>query len=63
MPAPEGFYDLLFEISNEDRHGILLLIKGKALRITDIAKEMGLILRAIILSSLHDNSIPVIVDG
>jgi predicted transcriptional regulator len=42
VPAPEGFYDLLFEISNEDRHGILLLIQGKALRITDIAKEMGL---------------------
>ena len=42
MPAPEGFYDLLFEISNEDRHGILLLIQGKPLRITDIAKEMSL---------------------
>jgi len=42
VPAPEGFYDLLFEISNEDRHGILMLIQGKALRITDIAKKIGL---------------------
>jgi predicted transcriptional regulator len=42
MPSPEGFYDLLFEISNEDRHRILLLVQDKALRITDIAKEMGL---------------------
>ncbi|MCX6653853.1 MAG: winged helix-turn-helix domain-containing protein [Candidatus Bathyarchaeota archaeon] len=42
MPAPEGFYDLLFEVSNEYRHGILLLIQAKAFRITYIAKEMGL---------------------
>ena len=42
MSQPEGFYNLLFEISNEFRHGILLLLQKKALRITDIAKEMDL---------------------
>jgi predicted transcriptional regulator len=40
--ASKGFYDLLFEVSNEIRHGILLLLQEKALRITDITKEMGL---------------------
>ena len=38
----EGFYDLLFEVSNESRHGILLLLQKKAMRITDIAKEIDL---------------------
>ncbi len=42
MSASEGFYDLLFEISNEHRHMILLLLQKKAMRITDIAKEMDL---------------------
>jgi len=42
VSQPEVFYNLLFEISNEYRHGILLLLQKKALRITDIAKKMGL---------------------
>ena len=42
MSVPEGFYDLLFEISNEYRHGILLLLQKGASRITDIAKGMNL---------------------
>jgi predicted transcriptional regulator len=42
VSASERFYDLFFELSNEHRHGILLLLQEKAMRITDIAKEMGL---------------------
>jgi predicted transcriptional regulator len=38
----ERFYDLLFEISNEYRHGILLLVQKKPLRITDMTKELNL---------------------
>jgi len=38
----KGFYDLIFEVSNEIRHGILLLLQKKAMRITDITKELGL---------------------
>jgi len=42
MSSSEKFYNLLFEISNEFRHSMLLLLQKKALRITDIAKEMAL---------------------
>jgi predicted transcriptional regulator len=42
VSASEGFYDLLFEISNEYRHRVLLLLHERAMRITDIAKEMDL---------------------
>jgi len=42
VSASKGFYDLLFEISNEHRHGVLLLLQKRAMRITDIAKEMDL---------------------
>ena len=42
MTASNGFYDLLFETSNETRHNILLLLQMRAMRITDIAKEMKL---------------------
>jgi predicted transcriptional regulator len=42
LSASEGFHDLLFEISNENRHGILILLQKKAMRITDIAKEIDL---------------------
>ena len=42
MSMFEEFYNLLFEISNEYRHGILLLLQKKALRLTDITKEMDL---------------------
>ena len=42
MSASKGFYDLLFEVSNEHRHGVLLLLRERAMRITDLAREMGL---------------------
>jgi len=42
VSASERFYDLFFELSNEHRHGILLLLQEKAMRITDISNEMGL---------------------
>jgi parallel beta-helix repeat protein len=42
VSLPDEFYNLLFEISNEYRHRILLLLQEEALRITDIAKEMDL---------------------
>jgi predicted transcriptional regulator len=42
MSSSEGVYDLLFELSNEHRHWILLLLQKKAMRITDIGKEMEL---------------------
>jgi len=42
VTAPKGFYDLLFEVSNEHRHEVLLLLQKKTMRITDIAKEMDL---------------------
>jgi len=38
----ERFHDLLFEISNEYRHGILLLVQERAMRITDMTKELKL---------------------
>ena len=38
--ATKGLYDLLFELSNETRHNILLLLQMKAMRITDITKEL-----------------------
>jgi predicted transcriptional regulator len=38
----KGFYDLLFEVSNEHRHGVLLLLQERAMRITDLAREMDL---------------------
>ncbi len=42
MSELERFHDLLFEVSNEYRHGILLLIQKKAMRITDMTKELNL---------------------
>ena len=42
MSLSEDFYDLIFEVSNEYRHKILLLLQKKALRLTHIAKDMGL---------------------
>lgn len=38
----ERFYDLLFEMSNDNRHRILLLLKEKPLRITEISRQMNL---------------------
>ena len=42
MSELERFYDLLFEVSNEYRHGILLLVQKRAMRITDMTKELNL---------------------
>ena len=42
MSASENFYSLLFEVSNEIRHRILLLLQKTPMRITEIAKEQGL---------------------
>ena len=42
MSELERFYDLLFEISNEYRHVILLLVQKKPMRITDMTKELKL---------------------
>ena len=38
----ERFYDLLFEISNDNRHRILVLLEEKPLRITEISRQMNL---------------------
>jgi predicted transcriptional regulator len=38
----ERFYDTLFEISNDYRHNILLLLKEKPLKITEISKRLNL---------------------
>lgn len=42
MPESENYYNLLFELSNEIRHRILLLLQEKAMRLTEIAKEQVL---------------------
>ena len=42
MSGGERFYDLLFEMSNEHRHNIMLLLKEKAMRLTAISKELDL---------------------
>ncbi len=42
MSASENFYSLLFEVSNEIRHRILLLLQRNPMRITEIAREQGL---------------------
>ena len=39
---PGGFYDLLFEVSNENRYEIIVSLRKKAKRITDITREMDL---------------------
>jgi predicted transcriptional regulator len=42
MSATGGFHDFLFEMSNEIRYEILLSLREKAKRITDITREMDL---------------------
>ncbi len=42
MSSGERFYDLLFEMSNEHRHNIMLLLRGEAMRLTSISKELDL---------------------
>ena len=37
-----GFYDILFEVSNEDRHGILLHLERESSNVTQISKSLGL---------------------
>jgi predicted transcriptional regulator len=36
------FYDLLFEVSNEDRHRILLQLEQEPINVTQISKNLGL---------------------
>jgi predicted transcriptional regulator len=38
----QGFFDLLFEVSNENRYEILLKLQNEAMRTTDITKEMDI---------------------
>jgi predicted transcriptional regulator len=42
MNPREGFHDLLFEMSNENRYDVLLVLKKEAKRITDLTREMKL---------------------
>jgi predicted transcriptional regulator len=42
MSSGERFYDLLFEMSNEHRHNIMLLLRKEAMRLTSISKELDL---------------------
>lgn len=40
---PSGrFHDLLFEMSNENRYGVLLILRKQAKRIADLTREMNL---------------------
>lgn len=45
MSSPEDdlLYDILFELSNDIRHKILILLKDKPERVTQISQKMGLI--------------------
>ena len=38
----EKFYDVLFEVSNEDRHQILLQLEKEAMNVTNLANALGL---------------------
>jgi predicted transcriptional regulator len=38
----ENFYNILFEVSNEDRHEILLRLEGEPCNVTQISKKLGL---------------------
>jgi len=38
----ENFYDVLFEVSNEDRHRILLQLEKEAMNVTNLANVLGL---------------------
>ena len=38
----ESFYDVLFEVSNEDRHKILLQLADNARNVTELSKTLGL---------------------
>jgi predicted transcriptional regulator len=43
MKTSGGFHDLLFEMSNENRYEMLLILRGKPKRITDLTRQTGLI--------------------
>lgn len=38
----ENLYDLFFEVSNEDRHRILLQLEEEAMNVTQLARRLGL---------------------
>ena len=38
----QEFFDLLFEVSNENRYEILTTLQTKAMRTTDITNEMDI---------------------
>ena len=38
----ENLYELLFELSNEDRHRIMFLLKEKAMNVTNLSKKLDL---------------------
>jgi predicted transcriptional regulator len=42
MKTSGGFHDLLFEMSNENRYGVLLILQREEKRITDLTREMKL---------------------
>jgi predicted transcriptional regulator len=42
MKTSGRFHDLLFEMSNENRYGVLLILRKQARRITDLTREMKL---------------------
>ena len=42
MKISEEFHDLLFEMSNENRYGVLLILQKKGKRITELTREMKL---------------------
>ena len=66
MSKPEQFYDLLFEISNEHRHNILLVLKEQTFRSSELAKKTGLNnpeIRRHISRLIENNLIQRDVDG
>jgi predicted transcriptional regulator len=42
MTSKGGFHDLLFELSNEYRYGILIILRNKEKRITELSREVEL---------------------
>ena len=42
MSISNGFHDLLFEMSNENRYEILLILREQSKRITDLTRQMNL---------------------
>jgi len=44
LSSSGGFHDLLFEMSNEYRYGILLILRDQAKRLTELTRDVGLTL-------------------